>query len=408
MGIVLGETAHAGEAVQLARLLVAVHGAELGVAHGQVAVAAGLGFVDFAVVRAVHRLEEEFLAGVGRFNGLEGVRTVFLVVAAGHVQLFGTDVGRDDGLVAGLHLGFAQKLLEALAQGGAFGQPQGQPRSYFLRESKQLQLFAQLAVVATLGFFQALKVLGEVLGFGKGDAVEARELLVLFIAAPVSAGHVHQLGRLDGAGVGNVRATAEVGKTTLRVKGDFTVFEVFEQLQLVGVLLFGEIGNGISLRDFLADVAVLLLGQLQHFLLDFGKVLAGNAAAFAEVDVVVEAVFDGRADGQLHAGVQCLKGFGHEVGRGMPVGGLTSRVVPGQDFDGSIFSKWAVQVADFAVDAHGQSVAGQAFADAVGQGVAGSARLDRANRAVGEGDVEHESGVKCPKGKAGRKLRFAL
>ena len=258
VGIVLREAAHAGEAVQLARLLVAVHGAELGEAHGQVAVAAGLGFIDFAVVRAVHRLEEEFLAGVGRFDGLERVGAVLLVVAAGHVQLFGADVGRDDGLVAGLHLGLAQELLEALAQGRAFGQPQGQPRSYFLGESKQLQLFAQLAVVAALGFFQAFEVLGEVLGLGEGDAVDARELLVLLVAAPVRAGHVHELGGLDGAGVGDVRAAAEVGEAALGVEGDVAVFEVFEQLQLVGVLLFGEVGNGVGFGHVLALVAALV------------------------------------------------------------------------------------------------------------------------------------------------------
>jgi hypothetical protein len=40
MGVVLREAADAGHAVELAALLPAIHGAELGEAHGQVAVAA--------------------------------------------------------------------------------------------------------------------------------------------------------------------------------------------------------------------------------------------------------------------------------------------------------------------------------------------------------------------------------
>src|SRR5206468_12353712 len=59
VGVVLGETADAGETGQLAGLLEAVDGAELGKAHWQVAVTARLRLVDLDVVRAVHRLEQE-------------------------------------------------------------------------------------------------------------------------------------------------------------------------------------------------------------------------------------------------------------------------------------------------------------------------------------------------------------
>ena len=114
----------------------------------------------------------------------------------------------------------------------------------------------------------------------------------------------------------------------------------------------------------------MCFGQLQHLLLDFGEVFAADAAAFAQVDVVVEAVFDGRADGQLHAGVQRFERLGHEVGRGVPVGGFAGVVVPGQDVDGGVVGQGAVQVAHFAVDADGEGVAGEAFGDAGGEVVA--------------------------------------
>ena len=132
-----------------------------------------------------------------------------------------------------------------------------------------------------------------------------------------------------------------------------------------------------------------MLGQLEHLFLDGGEVVGTDSTAFAEVDIVVEAVFDGGADGQLHAGVEGFKGLGHEVGRGVPVGLLAASIVPGEDFEGGVGGEGTVQVADFAVDLHGQGVAGEAFADAGGEVVAGGAGLDLADGAIGEGDIEH-------------------
>ena len=58
VGVVLGQAADAEHAVQFARLLVAVDGAELRQPHRQVAVGAGLCLVHLHVVRAVHGLEK--------------------------------------------------------------------------------------------------------------------------------------------------------------------------------------------------------------------------------------------------------------------------------------------------------------------------------------------------------------
>ena len=58
VGVVLGEAADAGHAAELAALLPAVDGAELGEANRQVPVAVLAVRVDADVVRAVHRLEQ--------------------------------------------------------------------------------------------------------------------------------------------------------------------------------------------------------------------------------------------------------------------------------------------------------------------------------------------------------------
>ena len=55
--------------------------------------------------------------------------------------------------VARFFLCFSKESLQALAQGSSFGQPQWQTLTYFVRESKEFEFFAQLAVVAFFSLF---------------------------------------------------------------------------------------------------------------------------------------------------------------------------------------------------------------------------------------------------------------
>ena len=91
--IVLGQPADAEHAVQFARLLVAVDGAEFCQPHRQLAVTPRLRFVDFDVVRAVHRLEQValllmFPAAEG-FDFLVGRGCGFVVAQIGAQHLRG-------------------------------------------------------------------------------------------------------------------------------------------------------------------------------------------------------------------------------------------------------------------------------------------------------------------------------
>ena len=343
VSVVLGEAAHAGEAVELARLLVAVYRAEFGQAQGQLAVRAGQGAEDFAVVGAVHRLEQVFLAFLGGVDGLERVLAVLGVVSRGDVEALVADVRGDDLLVAVLLLYLAQELLEAVAQGGAFGEPQGQAGADVAAEGEELHLLAELAVVALLGLLEEGEVLVQHLFLGEGDAVDAYKLVALFVAAPVCAGEAGNLGGLDGAGVGQVRATAKVGEVALGVGGDVAVLKLADELALVCLAAVAEHLQGVGLADVLAHDGLLLAGELEHALLYFGKIGVGELV-LARVDVIVEAVFDGGADAELHAGVKLLQGFGQQVGRRVPEGVLAFGVVPFEELKGGVLGDGAAKV----------------------------------------------------------------
>ena len=115
VGIVLGEGADAGEAVEFAALFVAIDGAEFGDAKGKVFVGVGLVFEDHAVVGAVHGFEEVLFAFFGGGDGAERVGAVVVPVAGGDVELFATDVRGHDLLVAVAFLDFGEEGLKAKA-----------------------------------------------------------------------------------------------------------------------------------------------------------------------------------------------------------------------------------------------------------------------------------------------------
>ncbi len=61
-----------------------------------------------------------------------------------------------------------------------------------------------------------------------------------------------------------------------------------------------------------------LLADLLHLRLNLIQMLLGEGEG--AVEVIVPALVDGGADGQLHLRPQALDGLGHHVGAGVPVG----------------------------------------------------------------------------------------
>jgi hypothetical protein len=73
-------------------------------------------------------------------------------------------------------------------------------------------------VVALLGFLDLLEIGVELFLLGEGRAVDARQHRIVAVAAPIGAGHLHQLeGVADLADRGHMRAAAEVEPVALVV-----------------------------------------------------------------------------------------------------------------------------------------------------------------------------------------------
>ena len=204
---------------------------------------------------------------------------------------------------------------------GALGQQDGQALADHIHGGEVFQLPAQLIVVALLGLFLGLQILVQLVLLGEGHAVDTLEGLAVGVAAPVGgvAGGELDAVALDAAGGVQVGAGAQVRELTLLIEGDDGILrQVVDQLDLVGLFLFLHELNGLGAGQLEALQLQLLLADLPHLGFQLGQLGLGEGGG--GVEVVVEPVFDGGANGQLHLRVQALHGLGQDVGTGVPVG----------------------------------------------------------------------------------------
>ncbi len=180
---------------------------------------------------------------------------------------------------------------------------------------KQLKFLAYFAVVALLGFFEQNEILIEHLLLGEGDAIKARELRPFLIATPVSTGSRKHLYRLDIRGIGQMRATAQVGKTALCISGDGSVLELVDQLHLVMFVACGKHLQRIALGDTFPLNIFAGSNKLHHLLLDGREIALFDHDPFSWIHVVVKTVFNSRPDSEFNSRIEFLQGFSHKVCR---------------------------------------------------------------------------------------------
>ena len=288
--------------------LVAVAGAELGHAQGQVAVAVQDLVEDLHVARAVHRLQREMaLLGLQR----EHVLAELLPVARPLPEHPVVQLGRLDLDIAGAVELAADVVLHRPPQRPAVRVPEDRARRLLL-DVEQVHLAAELAMVAPLRLLELVQVRVEV-GLGRERrAVDALQLRVFRVATPVGARDLGQLEGADPARRRTVRATAEVEPLALVVERDrLALGDGVEQLELEALAHVVEPRPCGVAAHLLAYERQVGLHDLGHPCLDAGQVV-GRERLVAE-EVVVEAVLDRRADRHLGAGEQVLHGLGHDV-----------------------------------------------------------------------------------------------
>src|SRR3984957_7037891 len=195
VGVVLSEAAHAQQTMQHAAAFVAVHGAEFGEAHGQIAIAAQPRLINKDVARAIHRLELVF--GFFDFHGTEHVVFVKAGVGAGGPEFAAHDVRRVNDVVSALEKFGAQPIFDDRADQATLSVPENQARAGFILDAEKIEFGAELAMIAALRFFEAMQICVELLLCKEAGGVNALELRIPFVPFPIGARDAHQFERLN-------------------------------------------------------------------------------------------------------------------------------------------------------------------------------------------------------------------
>jgi len=102
-------------------------------------------------------------------------------------------------LIAVVQVDAAHVLFDLLPHGPALGVPEDHAGRFIL-QMEQLKMLAETAVIAFFGLFQHKEVGVLLFLLGPRRAIDALQLLVVLVAAPIGAGHLHQLEDLELAG----------------------------------------------------------------------------------------------------------------------------------------------------------------------------------------------------------------
>ncbi len=282
---------------------------------------------------------------------------------------------------------------QRLEDGPALGVPEHDAGT-FLLEVKQVELAAEPAVVALLGFLDLLQISVEFFLLRKRRAVDARQHRVVAVAAPIGTRDLHQLeGVADLAGRTHMRPAAQVEPVALVVNLDrFVARNGVDQFDLEGLALVAEYLFGFLARpDFLGE-RLVARDDLTHLLFDRGKVFRRERLVAEEV--VVETVLDHRTDRDLGARPQRLDGFSQHVRRVMPDQFQRARVVAVDEFDLGIARNRIVEVGDHAIQRHRNGTLGERRRDALGDLQPGNVLGKFASGAIGEGEGDLVHGLR--------------
>jgi hypothetical protein len=265
--------------------------------------------------------------------------------------------------------------------------PEHHPRRFFL-QMEQIQRLADAAMIALFGLFEALEIEIQRLPVRPGRAVDALQLPVARIAAPVGAGELGQLEGPQKADVGYVWPATHVDVVFMDIQRNVLIRrDRLENLDLVGLAPLLEHPDRFITRNGFTDHIVTVGRKLEHARLDALQVLGRKRPHV--IDVVVEPILHHRPDGHLGIGVELLDGLTEQMGAGGAHHVDTGRIPVGNDLDACVLLDRHAQIDLAAIDATRDRCLRQARTDVGGNLGQRGGRIVAALTAVGKGDRGH-------------------
>ncbi len=278
----------------------------------------------------------------------------------------------------------ANIILDRAIERPAFGMPENAAGRLFLLMEKA-ELAPQAAMVALLRLFQLEEILFQLFVVRPGGAVNALQLRVARIAAPISARDLHQLERMaELARRGQMRPGAKIDEIALAIKADRLVLRDFvDPFGFVFLAQLGKERDRAIAFPFLARDLLVAIDDLVHAQLDLGEVFRRERRCARKV--VIEASIGRRAESDLRLGIKLFHRLGHHM-RGVVADNLErlGRVAR-QDRELGVLLDRPAEVFFRTIDLHRNRSLGEARTDGCRNLAPGGAAREMAHRAVGQG-----------------------
>ena len=247
------------------------------------------------------------------------------------IQIALGDVRGGDALIARLVLGLARQQLQLVADHIARRQPQGQAGADLVGDGEQAQLLADLAVIALGLLLQAQNLRVQLFLGQEGQGVDALELGVVLVAAPIGAGDGAQLEMAHLAGVIHVRTAAQIDEIAGAEEGHglcalahnglvaglfrdgrrALVAQELQELHFQRLVLALHIGDGVGDRQLFTDEAMLVRPHFLHALFNLRQIV--QRQRLRQGDVIEEPGRCRRPHAKLRVRIQILDRGGHQV-----------------------------------------------------------------------------------------------
>ena len=186
-------------------------------------------------------------------------------------------------------------------------------------------------------------------------------------------------------------SSAEVCELPLRVERDaLPLWQIVDELDLVRLsCLLKELKRFLA-ADFLSLEPQVLLDNLLHFLFDIREIALAQLAI--HIDVIIEAVVDGRTDGKLDVLflVEALECLSKDMRCGMAQSPTSVCIFKRQKGNGSIVREWCHEIHGLAVKLRSKDFFGQAVAHALDEIRDGRSLCDFAHSAILQGNLQHD------------------
>ena len=156
------------------------------------------------------------------------------------------------------------------------------------------------------------------------------------MSTPISTSHRSQFDGLDRSCCHQMWSPAKIGKRTLSIRSDMTIFQFGNQFTFISFSTITKHFQCIRLCYIRTNHGFLLCDQFSHFSFNSRQISLFNNS-LSRVNIIIETIFNSRTYTKLYSRIEFLQRFCQQVRTRMPESVLPLFIFPFIKYYRSIF-----------------------------------------------------------------------